>query len=166
MTPVISFVGRHNAGKTTVLEGVIQYLSSAGLKVALIKHAHHKLDIKPVKDAEILFQAGADYVLAASPGISLQYRRHSQDPSLQQILTAVPKDMDLIIVEGFKQEALDKIEIIRAEIDPEPMLLPKTAALVADFKLNSDIPVFKPQQVQEIAAYILKITGLKSFVQE
>lgn len=161
MIPVISFVGRHNSGKTTILRGVVNHLSAAGLKVACIKHAHHRLDIEPVKDAEILFQAGADYVLASSPGVSVQYRRNEQEASLQELIAAVPQSMDIIIVEGFKQEALDKIEVIRQEIDPEPMLLPQTIALVADSDRNSDLPFFRQDQIQEIAVFILQICNLK-----
>lgn len=160
MKPIISFTGRHNSGKTTILKGVIGYLSAAGLKVALIKHSHHGFDIQPVKDAEILFNAGADFVIATSPGVSLQYERHAEK-SLAEVLAAVPESMDLIIVEGFKNEALDKIEILRQEIDPEPMLLPQTIALVADISLSAELPVFTHDQIREIAEFILHKTGVK-----
>lgn len=161
MIPVISFVGRHNSGKTTVLSGVVNYLSSAGLKVALIKHVHHSLDIEPIKDAEKLFLSGAAFVLASSPGVSLQYCRQEQELSLAEIMTEVPESIDLIIVEGFKTEALAKIEVLRYDIDPVPMLLPETIAVVNDFGMESDLQQFNHNQIREIAKYILHILAIK-----
>lgn len=162
LVPVISFVGRHNSGKTTVLTEVINHLSWLGYKVAVIKHVHHTLHIEPLKDSEKLFQAGADFVMASSPGLSIQYRRQDQEPGFLEILDQVPGDMDLIIVEGFKNEALDKIEVLRREIDPDPMCLPGTRAFISDFAIPRELPVFASSQIEDIAGFILEILGIHS----
>lgn len=154
MRPVISFIGRHNSGKTTVLTGVIEYLSQAGYKVAVIKHAHHNLDISD-KDSELLFQSGADYVCASSPRQVLKYQRQTTEASVHTLLSEVPAGFDLVIVEGYKSEALLKIEVIRKDIDPDPMLLPQTIALVSDFPLTAEIDVFSHQAVVDIAKFLL-----------
>jgi len=161
LVPVISFIGRHNSGKTTVLTGVVQYLSAAGYRIAVIKHAHHNLSIEPLKDAEKLFEAGADLVVASSPEISLQYRRHQSQTDFSAIQAQIPEDMDLIIVEGYKNEDLPKIEVLRQEIDPEPMLLPSTLALISDFNLESPVAVFNCNQIAEIAEFVLQQAGFK-----
>jgi molybdopterin-guanine dinucleotide biosynthesis protein B len=57
---MIRFIGRHNSGKTTVLSKVIAYLTQAGYKVAIIKHAHLILNIDGHKDSEMFLQAGAE----------------------------------------------------------------------------------------------------------
>lgn len=153
---MISFVGRHNSGKTTVLTQVINHLSQLGYKTAVIKHTPHTLNIEPRKDSERLYQAGADFVMATSPELAITYCRQEQEPDFSEILNQIPEDMDLIIVEGFKNEPLDKIEVLRQEIDPEPMLLPKTRALISDINLPVDLPVFSFSQVEEIADFILQ----------
>ena len=165
MVPVISFIGRHNSGKTTVLTGVINYLSVAGYRVAVIKHAHHGLDIKAQKDSEIFLQSGANFVLASAPGLSIQYRRQVKELELSQIMEQLPADIDLVIVEGFKKEALPKIEVLRSEIDTEAMLLPQTLALVSDFSLAMDIPVFDSQNIAAITDFILQEMGLKTAIE-
>lgn len=162
MVPIISFVGRHNSGKTTVLTEVINHLSLLGYKVAVIKHVHHTLSIDPLKDSEKLYNAGAEFVLASSPGITIRYQRQDQEPSFTEIREQIPEDIDLIIVEGFKNEALPKIEVLRQDIDPLPMLLPQTLALISDFNLSSDRPVFHRTQTEEIVAFILG-TGTNLF---
>jgi molybdopterin-guanine dinucleotide biosynthesis protein B len=158
--PIISFIGRHNSGKTTVLTGVIQHLTSAGYKVAVIKHALHGLNIAAHKDSEMFLQAGADFVLANSPSLCIQYRRQAKEPNFELLLRDLPEDVDLIIVEGYKKEALPKIEVLRSEIDPEPMLLPQTLALVSDFTLPADLPVFDRNAIKDIADFILQVLNI------
>ncbi len=160
LIPVISFIGRHNTGKTTVLTEIVNYLTLAGYRVAVIKHSHHTLVIEPHKDSEKLYQAGADYVLACSPGVTIQYRRHEQEPSFTEICDQVPKEVDLIIVEGFKNEGLPKIEVVRWDIDPDPMLLAGTLALISDFNLVIDLPVFNFSNIEDIVNYILRTLNI------
>lgn len=162
MVPVISFIGRHNSGKTTVLTGVIDNLSSAGYRVAVIKHAHHGLNIEAHKDSDLFLQAGANFVLASAPGLSIQYRRQENELELSQIMEQLPADIDLVIVEGFKNEALPKIEVLRSEIDTEAMLLPQTLAMVSDFSLPANIPVFDSKNIAAITCFILRELGLET----
>lgn len=166
MTPIISFIGRHNSGKTTVLTGVINYLASAGYKVAVVKHAHHGLDIDAHKDSEMFLQAGADFVMASSPSLSIQYRRQQEEPNFQRLLQELPDDVDLIIVEGYKEEDLPKIEVLRSEIDPEPMQLPQTLAMVSDIVMSADIPVFNSNAINDIAGFILRQLDIKVAARE
>ncbi|CFY05813.1 P-loop containing nucleoside triphosphate hydrolase [Syntrophomonas zehnderi OL-4] len=153
---MISFVGRHNSGKTTLLSQVINHLSQLGYKTAVVKHAPHTLNIEPRKDSERLYQAGADFVMASSPELAITYCRQEQELDFSEILKQIPEDIDLIIVEGFKNEPLDKIEVLRQEIDPVPMLLPKTRALITDINMPVDLPVFSFSQCAEITDFILR----------
>ncbi len=166
MAAVISFIGRHNSGKTTVLSGVISYLSKSGYKVAVIKHAHHHLNIDIYKDSEMFLQAGAQYVCASSPQLILKYQHRESEADVHALLNEVPEGYDLVIVEGYKNEALPKIEVLREEIDPQPMLLPQTIALVSDFKLPSEVEVFPSQAVEDIARFILTSMNLPKPVME
>lgn len=161
MLPLVSFVGHHNSGKTTILRDVISNLSAAGVRIALIKHAHHTLNIEPYKDSEILLQAGADFVIASSPHLSMQYQRHEKAPDFADIVENIPVGIDLIIVEGFKKEALPKIEVLRRETDSEPMLLPQTIALISDFPIQTEIPVFDNNDIKGITRFMIDYLGIK-----
>ena len=77
MPPVVSFVGRHNSGKTTLLTEVIKQLKQQDLTIAVIKHAQH-LDID-AHDAGRLYSAGADQVMAASLHTLIQYQRQESE---------------------------------------------------------------------------------------
>ncbi|HRY12397.1 MAG TPA: molybdopterin-guanine dinucleotide biosynthesis protein B [Syntrophomonadaceae bacterium] len=154
MKAAISFVGRHNAGKTTLLTQLITYLKQQGLKIAFIKHTHHDHIALPGKDSELALQAGADVAAVISPLLSIRYQRYETEPSLEQILESVPADIDLIIVEGFKKEDLPKVEVLRQAIDPVPMLLPRTVALAADFSLECGLPVIAIDDVEALAQFV------------
>lgn len=160
MVPIICFVGRHNAGKTTVLKKLITLLTQQGLKIAFIKHSHHDLDILHGQDSEMALQAGADYAVASSPRLQIQYRRYSEEPSLAELIAAVPADIDLVIAEGFKKEPLPKIEVVRQAIDPVPMFLPHTLALISDFPVESGIPLIPADDTEALARFVCLFSRL------
>ncbi len=160
MIPIISFVGRHNAGKTTVLTKLVAGLSQKDLKIAFIKHAHHVLTFGLTKDSELILEAGADFVVAISPYLGVQYSRYESEPEISHIIASVPPDTDIIIIEGYKKEALPKIEVLRQEIDPVPMLLPQTLALVSDFPLEAGPPVFQAHDTESLVNFVLQYAGL------
>lgn len=156
MVPIVSFVGRHNSGKTTVLTGVIRHLDQKGIKTAVIKHAHHSLSIQPITDSDRLFDAGAGAVYVTSPDVSIHYSRHIKEKSLYDIYEEVYDGVDLVITEGFKTEATKKIEVIRKEIDSEPLPLDNLIARVCDFNVDHQVPEFTLNQYKEIADFIIE----------
>lgn len=160
MMPIISFVGRHNSGKTTVLTKLVTCLSQRGLKIAFIKHAHHILTFAHAKDSESILEAGADFVVASSPHLGVQYRRYETEPDINQIIAAVPANTDIIIVEGYKKESLPKIEVLRQDIDPVPMFLPQTLALVSDFPVEAGVQVFQASDTEGLLKFVLEFAGL------
>ncbi|HEX3011153.1 MAG TPA: molybdopterin-guanine dinucleotide biosynthesis protein B, partial [Syntrophomonadaceae bacterium] len=137
MVPIVSFVGRHNSGKTTVLAGVVNHLKQEGIKTAVIKHASHSLFIQPVTDSDKLFDAGAEAVYVTSPDTAIHYSRHDNEKNLYDIYEEVSAGMDLVITEGFKKEkSTGKIEVIRREIDSQPLPLDNLIARVCDFNVD------------------------------
>ena len=118
MIPVISFVGRHNSGKTTVLEKVIRGLKEKGYKVAVIKH--HKgafeLDIQG-KDTWRLAEAGSDVVVISSPQKTAIVKQAEEELSLDRIKEMVWDGMDIVISEGYKFDSKPKIEVFRSECE-------------------------------------------------
>ncbi len=113
---VVGVVGRSGSGKTTLLEIVVGRLAARGLKVNVIKHSHHDVELEPPqKDSARLRLAGAAEVMIASPFrfAVIHELRGAEQPSLEQQLARLAP-ADLTLVEGFKSYAFDKLEVYRA----------------------------------------------------
>jgi molybdopterin-guanine dinucleotide biosynthesis protein B len=133
---VIGFAGWSGAGKTTLIVRLIPELNRRGLSVSTIKHAHHNFDLdQPGKDSYEHRAAGAEEVVVASANrIALMRElRGAPEPTLAELLRLL-KPVDLVLVEGFKRDALPKIEIFRAANGKAPMHSnePRIVALITD----------------------------------
>ncbi len=156
MVAIISFVGKHNSGKTTLLTGIIRRLEQRGIKTAVIKHAHKGLDLPGNFDSDQLFSAGASIVYASSPEFSLIYRKNQEEWSIEQIYAQIAGDVDLVITEGFKGKDFPKIEVLRQEISTSTLKITNVLARVTDFPLEDSVPTFTFDQQEEITAFILE----------
>ncbi len=133
--PLCGFVAYSGSGKTTLLERLIPELRHRGLRIALLKHAHHDFDIdKPGKDSHRLRQAGAGQVLVASRKRWALIHENDEkiaEPQLFELLQQLDtQQLDLVLVEGFKHEAYPKIELQRAELE-KPLLHPHDPHIIA-----------------------------------
>ncbi len=129
---IFGLAGWSGSGKTTLLTQVLPRLIGRGLRVSTIKHAHHNFDLdKPGKDSHTHRLAGAAEVLIASSHrwALMHELRGAPEPPLAILLRKL-SPVDLVIVEGFKFDALPKLEIHRAEID-KPLLQPDDPHIVA-----------------------------------
>ena len=166
--PLLAFVGFSGSGKTTLLEKVIAQLRQSGIKLALIKHAHHDFDIDiPGKDSYRLRHSGASQVIVASR----KRRAHitetpeaGADPDLASCVAELDShDLDLILVEGFKQAALNKVEVHRKETG-HPYLYPEDdniIALISNEVDNPDVstgqlPLLDINKPDEVVDFIIK----------
>lgn len=141
--PVVAVVGWSNTGKTTFLENLIKELKNRGYRVGTIKHHPGNIELdKPGKDTHRHAQAGAEVVIISSPQKMGLVRQTQKEWSLQQ-MTNLMSDMDIIIVEGFKQEPTLKIEVYRDGFSTGPVARPEhLIALVSDKQLEAEVPVF------------------------
>ena len=146
MPPVISVIGKSNSGKTTIIERLIPELAKRGLRVGTIKHHHSGRDVSmdvPGKDTWRHKQAGARVVALSSPaglGIIRDTDRHIPP---NELVSKYFHDVDLVITEGYKQDAFPKIEVYRRAAHSGP--LPDTAnlaAMVSDDSVDKGVPVF------------------------
>jgi molybdopterin-guanine dinucleotide biosynthesis protein B len=147
---VIGLAGWSGAGKTTLIVKLIPALKARGFSVSTVKHAHHALDIdKPGKDSYMHREAGATEVLVASANrwALMHELRGAREPSLHELLAHLAK-ADFVIVEGFKADALAKLEVHRAAND-KPFLYPddpNIKAVVSDLSdAGSALPPHLPQ---------------------
>jgi molybdopterin-guanine dinucleotide biosynthesis protein MobB len=119
--PVLGLAASSGTGKTTLLEQVIPLLTRQGLRVALVKHAHHETSVdQPGKDSYRLRAAGAATVVlaTATQRIVLHSRPQAMEPDLASELAAIdPAEHDVVLVEGFKQSAFPKLELHRSGLD-------------------------------------------------
>ena len=114
-TQVLGVVGWSGSGKTTLLEYLLAQLSALGKTVNVIKHSHHDIILEPAhKDSARLRNAGAAEVMLASPyRYALVHElRNSTEPPLSELLTRLAP-ADLVLVEGYKWEAISKLEVHR-----------------------------------------------------
>lgn len=162
--PIISIVGRSNSGKTTLIIKIVKELKSRGYKVATIKHSHHNPDLDTKgKDTWWHTQAGADVVIIASQKMTGILRRTPKEPSLIEIVNTYLQDMDIVVIEGYKTEAIPKIEVFRTEISTELVCKgdKNLLAIVGDKELKTGIPFFHTEDnISRIVDFLISGSGM------
>lgn len=133
--PVLGFVAPSGTGKTTLLTRLLPLLRAQGLRIGMVKHTHHQFDIdQPGKDSYRLRAAGAQQMMIASRkrwALLYEHPEQLDEPRLDELLRHLDQDrLDLILVEGFKHEAYDKIELHRAGLG-KPCQFPQDPHIVA-----------------------------------
>jgi len=115
---VVGFAGFSGSGKTTLVERLIPALRLRGLRVSVVKHAHHSFDIDhPGKDTWRHREAGAFEVVVASENRLALMREFEQPARLtvHQLIAELYDGVDWVVVEGFKDSSLLKVEVWRAD---------------------------------------------------
>jgi molybdenum cofactor guanylyltransferase/molybdopterin-guanine dinucleotide biosynthesis protein MobB len=161
--PILGFSAWSGTGKTTLLRQLIPALGERGLRVSVIKHAHHHFDLDvPGKDSFELRKAGAvQTVICTSTRMALitEFDSPADEPDLEQIINRLDTGrVDLVLVEGYKNIEFPKIELHRAEIG-KPCRYPEDASVIAlacDTAPTGDIaiPVLDINDVEAIAGFI------------
>lgn len=155
---VIGLAGWSGAGKTTLLSRLIPHFTERGLRVSVVKHAHHGFDVDvPGKDSWVHRQSGASEVLVSSARrwALMHELRGSAEPGLADLLAKMSR-VDFVIVEGFKSEPLRKLEIHRAA-NAKPLLFPGDpgiVGLVTDHEIETALPTAHLDDIAAIARMI------------
>ena len=161
---VFGFAGFSGSGKTTLIERLIPLFVARGLRVSLVKHAHHTFDVdQPGKDSYRHRRAGATEVLVTSSRrwALMRELRGEAEPSMEELIARM-SPCDLLLVEGFKRAAIPKLEVYR-EIVGEGALHPHDPHIVAvasDRPYQAPLPVFDLDQPEAISEFILQHVGL------
>jgi len=161
--PILGFSAYSGTGKTTLLRQLIPLLKARGLRVSVIKHAHHHFELDfPGKDSYELRKAGADQtVICTTTRMALitEFDDPSAEPELQQIIDSLDTERaDIILVEGYKDIHFPKIELHRETMD-KPYLYQgddSVIALACDGSPPEDIniPLLDINDVDAIAKFI------------
>jgi len=157
---VIGLAGWSGAGKTTLLTRAIPHLLRQGLRVSVIKHAHHKFDVDtPGKDSWRHREAGAEEVLVSSGArwALMHELRGDREPALPELLAKL-SPVDLVVVEGYKTDPHRKIEVHRAA-NGKPLLFPNDPAIVgiaSDVDIATTLPTVHLDDIPALAALMLR----------
>jgi molybdopterin-guanine dinucleotide biosynthesis protein B len=153
--------GWKNSGKTSLVAALVTNISARGFKVSTIKHAHHAFDLDtPNTDSYKHREAGAnEVVLVSANRWAIQHElRGADEPDFETMLQKI-SPCDLVLVEGYKQENIAKLEIIGPESERE-LLWQKDKnimAIACDTKVeNCPLPSFHRNAIDDIADFILK----------
>lgn len=160
--PVIGFAAYSGTGKTTLLQRLLPLLVARGVRIGMIKHAHHTFDIDtPGKDSYALRKAGATQMLVASSrreALMIE-KPAAQEPDLNRLVARLDQSaLDLILVEGFKHVAFPKLELFRPALG-KPALHPHDEQVIAvatdaPERLETHLPVLDINDPQAVAEFI------------
>lgn len=162
--PLLGFAAYSGTGKTTLLEALVPKLTAAGLRLGILKHAHHNFDVdKPGKDSYRLRKAGASQMLIASRNrFALMTETPDVEAEFDYLLQRFDaQQLDVILVEGCKNIEFPKIELHRAEVG-KPWLYPNDdniIAIAADETVESSLPQMNINDLDAIAKFVLDYVG-------
>ncbi|RIZ53792.1 bifunctional molybdopterin-guanine dinucleotide biosynthesis adaptor protein MobB/molybdopterin molybdotransferase MoeA [Vibrio sp. PID23_8] len=160
--PILGFAAYSGTGKTTLLEALLPKLTEAGLRIGMLKHAHHNFDVdQPGKDSHRLRKAGASQMLISSRNrFALMTETPESESEFDYLLTRFDEDkLDVVLVEGCKNIAFPKIELHREEVG-KPWLHPNDENIIAiasdSGELDSDLPQMNINDLEAIAQFVIE----------
>jgi len=142
--PYLGICAYSGTGKTTLLTRLIPLLRKEGLRIGMVKHAHHQFNVdQPNKDSYRLREAGACQTLIASRKCKAWIEERADqanEPTLAEALAALqPESLDLVLIEGFKKEQFPKIELHRPGLGT-PLIFPNDKNVIA-IATDDQLPV-------------------------
>ncbi|MEF1322696.1 bifunctional molybdopterin-guanine dinucleotide biosynthesis adaptor protein MobB/molybdopterin molybdotransferase MoeA [Vibrio owensii] len=160
--PILGFAAYSGTGKTTLLEALLPKLTEAGLRIGMLKHAHHNFDVdQPGKDSHRLRKAGASQMLISSRNrFALMTETPESESEFDYLLTRFDEGkLDVVLVEGCKNIAFPKIELHREEVG-KPWLHPNDENIIAiasdSDELDSELPQMNINDLEAIAQFVIQ----------
>ncbi|MEE8603923.1 MAG: molybdopterin-guanine dinucleotide biosynthesis protein B [Candidatus Aminicenantaceae bacterium] len=154
---IFAFTGISDSGKTRLIQKLIGELKNRGYKVSVIKHCDHGFDLEePGKDSAQFVEAGSDFVCMYSPDGMAVFHQKKADLDVRKISREFLQCSDFILVEGDRSDkTLKKIEVLRRGVSEEISCPPEELiAVISDFNVGKDIPVFHPEEIEKISDFI------------
>ena len=158
MTRVIGIVGWKDVGKTYLVTEIIKLLVAKNYRVGSIKHAHDDFDIdKPGTDSFKHRESGSSQVIISSSKrwAKINENIDNREKSLKELIEEF-ENIDIVIVEGFKNETHPKIEIIVNDVETSNRKIKNVIAIVSDEMLKSNTPIFKKNEIKSLVEFIIK----------
>ena len=159
--PLFGVVGWKNSGKTTLVAKLIANFAARGLEVAAVKHAHHGFDVDQEGRDSFQYRAAGARTVAVSSAKRFAVMTELDgrpEPSLSELVRHIG-NADIVLVEGFKRESHQKLEVRRREALQTTPLAPQDPSIVAiaaDFEVEeAALPVFSLDSIDAIAEFVL-----------
>lgn len=161
--PLLGFAAYSGTGKTTLITQLLPILTASGLRIGMVKHSHHDIEMdNPNKDSFKLRKSGAVQMVLASPHRSIIFAEQEEktEPSLIDQLSWLDiKQLDLVLVEGFRHEQFDKIELHRPSLN-KPLLCENDSSIIAlasddNVTTKLDLSRLDLNNINQIADFIL-----------
>ncbi len=161
---ILSVIGRSNTGKTTFIEKLIPMLNAKNVRVATVKHHLHDFESdREGKDSYRHKKAGARIAMIVSPQKVAFTADTERELTLAELVSTYIRDVDLVIVEGFKEERAPKIEVYRHSEEIAPLCRDDrdVFALMSDRPVDAPVPVLSRDDIQGAVDLILSTLKLK-----
>jgi len=158
--PLLGFAAYSGTGKTTLIEAILPIIKSQGIRVAVLKHAHHDFDLDtPGKDSYRLRKAGADQMIVASKNRHVLFTETpDKEEKFDTLLSMFDHSkLDLILVEGCKTLSFPKIELHRDELG-KPWLYSQDSDIIAiasNAKVECILPQIDINDIDGISAFVI-----------
>jgi len=160
MPIVISIVGHSGSGKTTLVEKLVRDLSGRGMKVATIKHAHHKVELDtPGKDSYRYKEAGAVMSMLLTRDALQLVADANVEREPEQLARRFMGEADLVLAEGFSHASGAKIEVLRRTCEKPPRCTIEDGliAIVTDMdEVYPQLPHFALEDIAGITQFLLE----------
>lgn len=161
--PAVSIIAaRSGTGKTTLMTSLITELKKRGYSVGAVKHGPPNFEIdRPGKDSYRFTEAGADNMMVCSDNKLAFVKQYQQAPPLEELLTNYFSDVDIILIEGFKQADLPRIEVHRGEHNSQLLSRgkwhsPNLLAVATDREIQIDVPQLDLNRPDIIVDFLLQ----------
>ena len=153
---ILSIIGKHDSGKTTLILKLLPQLRRRGYKVAVAKHCPCGFDLdREGKDSYRFSQAGGEGTFLSSQEQIALVRPREGLLNLKERLKNYFSDFDFVLLEGYNnQRGIKKVQIIRQGIGDEDLALDEIVAYISDMPLDKDKPVYKPDDISGIISFI------------
>jgi len=155
--PIVSIVGKSDAGKTTLLEKLVSELTARGYRIGTIKHDVHGFDIDHEgKDSWRHKHAGARTVAISSPKKIAVIRDVDTEETIDGLAANYFQEVDIILTEGYKRESKPKIEVFRSQVHDKPLCRndDHLVALVSDIPLDLGVPRFELNDIKGLGEFL------------
>ncbi|NUT14174.1 MAG: molybdopterin-guanine dinucleotide biosynthesis protein B [Cupriavidus sp.] len=158
---ILGITGTSGSGKTTLITALLPWFRAQGLTVNVVKHSHHPLELEPPgKDSARFRAAGAAEVMVASPyryAIVRELADEAEPTLAEQVARLRPADITL--VEGFRREAIPRIEVYRPAHGRAPCYPgdPSIIALATDTRMDTVLPCMALDDIAQVGGFILAV---------
>lgn len=154
---IISVVGKSGSGKTTLLKKIIPELTRKNYRVGTVKHCHHVFEVdKPGKDSWQHREAGAVSIAVSSGKRFAFIKELENDVPIREMISLLYKDIDIVLIEGYKNEGFLRIEVARKGLTRPIPEGPQLLMAVSDSPLKLKAPVFSHDDISGITDLIIE----------